>query len=165
MISRRSNASLKKKASEAAVPDGPFAPQIERRARELADAYRLILEPDGRGGFVGRALEFPTVFDRGTSADECVRNTRLALSVAAATMLEMGERPPAPSAHGVRQTQVNIRLSAEEKLLLEESARQAGFRGISEYIRSTVVAGATRPTSTGAPRRPARRKVHRPPAQ
>ena len=149
MTSRRSNALSKTRASEDAVCAEPFAPQIERRAREFADAYRLILEPDGERGFVGRALEFPTVFERGASADECVRNTRTALVVAVATMLEQGDRPPAPSAHGVRQTQVNIRLSAEEKLLLEESARKAGFRGVSDYIRSTVVAGATR---TAGPR-------------
>ena len=165
MISRRSNASLRTKASEPAVPVGPFAPEIERRARELADAYRLILEPDGRGGFVGRALEFPTVFDRGANADECVRNTRTALLIAVATMLEMGEHPPAPSAQGVRQTQVNIRLSAEEKLLLEESARKAGFRGISDYIRSAVVARAACPASVGGPRPRVRRKPRRPSAR
>lgn len=125
----------------------------------------MILEPDGAGGFVGRALEFPTVFDRGGSADECVRNTRAALLVAVATMLEMGERPPPPSSHGVRQAQVNVRLSAEERLLIEESARRAGFRGISDYIRSAVVGTARRAGSTSGRRRKTRRKPRRLPAE
>jgi len=153
MISKRSNGSSRVRADRGVVPSGPFAPAIERRARELAKAYRLILEADGKGGFVGRALELPTVFDRGPSADECVRNTRTALTVAVGTMLELGQRPPAPCAQGVRQAQINIRLSAEEKLLLEESARRSGFRGVSDYVRSMVLAEAER-QPTVARRRP-----------
>ncbi len=149
MTSKRSNGSSKPRASHRTVPSGPFAPAVERRARELAEAYRLILEPDGKGGFVGRALELPTVFERGASADECVRNTRTALAVAVATLLELGQRPPAPCGQGVREAQINVRLSAEEKLLLEESARRSGFRGVSDYVRSMVLAEAGQ--SSGRP--------------
>jgi predicted RNase H-like HicB family nuclease len=149
MTSKRSNGSSKARASHGTVPSGPFAPAVQRRAQATAESYRLILEPDGKGGFVGRALELPTVFERGASADECVRNTRTALTVAVATLLELGQRPPAPSGQGVREAQINIRLSSEEKLLLEESARRSGFRGVSDYVRSMVLA-----ESAPSPRRP-----------
>ena len=162
MISRKSSASSKPTASRGPVPDGPFAPDIERRARAIAEAYRLVLEPE-KGGFLGRALEFPTAFEHGATADECVRNTRVALTVAVATMLELNQRPPTPAARGTRPAQVNVRLSAEEKLLLEETARREGFRGVSDYVRALVVARASedvieRSPSPGFRRRPTRKQ-------
>ena len=56
--------------------------------------------------------------------------------------LEDDERPPSPAASGKRETQVNIRLSADEKLRLEEAARKAGFRSLSDFMRSTALSQA-----------------------
>jgi uncharacterized protein (DUF1778 family) len=81
----------------------------------------------------------PTVFADGPTADQCVRATREALTAAVATMLEMGLRPPAPAAKGARQAQINVRLTAEEKLILEDSARRAGFRGVSDFVRAAAL--------------------------
>ncbi len=122
-----------------ASPDRPFEADILKRAREITARDRLVLEPDPELGFIGRSLELPTVFADGKTADACVAATREALETAVATMLEMGQAPPAPAERGVRQAQVNIRLTAEEKLLLEESARRRGFRGISDFVRAAAL--------------------------
>jgi predicted RNase H-like HicB family nuclease len=112
------------------------------RATEIASGYKIILESDEDVGFVGHALELPTVFGDGPTPTECVASVREALAVAVATMLEMGERPPLASSQAKRQTQVNIRLTDEEKLLLEDAARRQGFRGLSDYIRSAALGRA-----------------------
>ena len=144
--------------------DRPFKPDILKRARRIAHQYRLILEPEPEVGFIGRSIELPSVLADGESADECVAATREALEVAVATLLESGASPPAPSNRRMRQAQVNIRLTAEEKLLLEDAAQRGGFRGVSDYIRSSLLRRSTaaltaRPKSrVGRPRRATRPK-------
>jgi predicted RNase H-like HicB family nuclease len=138
----KSGKSSKKKRTPEAFLDRAFDPAIERRARQIAERYRLVLEPDADVGFVGRGLELPTVFADGPSADQCVLATREALTAAVATMLEMGLRPPEPAAKNARQAQVNVRLTVEEKLILEDSARRAGFRGISDFVRAAALSHA-----------------------
>ena len=119
--------------------DRPFAPAILKRAREIAVKYRLILEPNDDLGFMGTSLEMPLVFGDGKTPDACVRETREALVSAISTMLEMGEVPPSPSTEEQRTEQVNIRLTRREKLLLEEAARSKGFRGLSDFVRTTTL--------------------------
>lgn len=128
------------KAKRAKALDRPFEPAVLRRAQRTAKQYRLILEPDEELGFVGHALELPNVFADGSTANECVRSVREALTAAVATMIEAGQRPPAPSAEGKRAMQINIRLTAHEKLQLEEMARQHGYRSVSDYLRATALA-------------------------
>lgn len=79
----------------------------------------------------------PYVMSDGKTPDACVTATRQAMTVAAATLLERGEIPPTPASLKKRSEQINIRLTPEEKLLLEELARSKGFRGISDFVRST----------------------------
>ena len=81
----------------------------------------------------------PNVFADGKTAQACVAAIRKALEVATATMIEMGETPPAPASEVARQEQINVRVSAEEKLLMEEAARRKGFRGISDFVRTTTL--------------------------
>ena len=69
----------------------------------------------------------------GTTANQCEKKAREALGVAVATMMEQGRTPP--SGGGKRLAQVNVRLTAEEKLLLEETAKREGFKGLSDFIR------------------------------
>jgi uncharacterized protein (DUF1778 family) len=57
-----------------------------------------------------------------------------------ASLLQDGYAPPAPVTEGKRDQQINIRISSEEKLLLETKARQSGAAGISEYIRAVALA-------------------------
>lgn len=57
-------------------------------------------------------------------------------------MLEMGEKPPAPASEALRGVQLNIRLTYEEKLLLEAAARRDGFRSVSDFVRAAALAKA-----------------------
>ena len=135
----RSGKSSKKNRGLDTALGRPFDPTLEQRARRIAQGYRLVLEPDPEVGFIGRGLELPTVFADAPTAEQCVEATWAALTAAVATMLEMGLRPPAPAARGARQAQINVRLTAEEKLLIEESSRRAGFRGVSDYVRAAAL--------------------------
>lgn len=50
-------------------------------------------------------------------------------------MLEDGEQPPAPASDEKRTAQLNVRLTKGEKFRIEQAARQAGVRGISDFVR------------------------------
>lgn len=140
-MSGRSSKSSKRK-TKAARLDQPFDPKVMTRAREVAARYKIILEADPDVGFVGHALELPSVFADGPTPTDCVMAVREALAAAVATMFEQGQRPPLASSQAKRQTQVNIRLTDEEKLLLEDAARRQGFRGLSDYIRNAALSRA-----------------------
>lgn len=124
----------KSKKSSKAI-DRPFNREILRRAEEIARAYQIIIHYED-GEYYGRGLELPNVMNDGRTPDECVRATREALVTAVAYLLEKGEIPPASATENRRSEQVNVRLTPEEKLLLEEAARRKGFRGISDFVRS-----------------------------
>ncbi len=129
---------VKAKADEAHLAR-PFDRGLLRRAQSIADAYKLILEQDESGDYVGSALEMPLVMADGKTPNECVRQVRQALAAAVATLLESGQSPPAPASEGRRDQQVNIRLTLEEKRFLEEASRSRSFRGVSDFIRSSVL--------------------------
>lgn len=132
--------SAKQKRPSRARLTRPFAKEIWERAEEIAASYQVVirLEDDE---YYGRGLELPGAMDDGKTPDECVKNTREAMAACVAVMLERGETPPAPASGSRRSEQVNIRLSPEEKLLMEESARARGFRGISDYVRALALSG------------------------
>ncbi len=75
----------------------------------------------------------------GKTISACAKNVLEATTAAVATILEMGDTPPSAAREGKRDQQVNIRLTAEEKLRLEEAARRDGFRGLSDYLRSAAI--------------------------
>jgi len=58
-----------------------------------------------------------------------VKKLREMFVTVVAAMIEAGEVPPPPASQGKRTEQVNVRLSAEEKLVLEASARRHGHAG------------------------------------
>lgn len=108
------------------------------RAKKIAFLYRVVIEPEGREYF-GTSIELPNVFVHGSTETECFIKTREALTFAVATMLEMGDKPPMPASAGKREQQVNIRLTADERTRIEEAARQAGFRSVSDFIRAAAL--------------------------
>jgi predicted RNase H-like HicB family nuclease len=113
-------------------------PQYIARARPIADQYQMvILFQDGE--YYGRGVELPFAFGDGKTIERCARNTREAFVSAVASLLQDGFSPPAPASEGKRDQQVNIRLSSEEKFLLETKAKQSGAAGISEYIRAVAL--------------------------
>ena len=137
--------------------DAPFSPDVLRRARALADRYQIVVSMEV-GEYYGRGLELPLVMDDGATPQACVANTREALVVTVATMLELGQTPPSPASDEKRDQQINIRLSALEKAALEEAARQAGYSGVSEFVRAAAL-GQRRGT-TQMPRK-FRREPHK----
>ena len=84
----------------------------------------------------------PTVFADGKTEARCLAATREALTAAIATMLASRQRPPTPAQQERREAQVNVRLTAEERLLLEETARRNHFRGLSDFMRAAALARA-----------------------
>lgn len=120
--------------------DRPFDPQILDDARQIAARYRIVLQPQDDGGYLGYCLEMPLVMGDGVDADECVATTRDAIVGVVAYMLEQGEIPPAAADDERRDQQVNVRLTIQEKVILEEAARQEGYRGVSDFVRSKTFA-------------------------
>jgi uncharacterized protein (DUF1778 family) len=54
-------------------------------------------------------------------------------------MLEAGQKPPQPAAAMKRTTQVNVRLTHEEKSMIATAAANSGFKGLADFIRSAVL--------------------------
>ncbi len=106
---------------------------------ELARQYQLLIVPDEDVVYFGRTLEMPYAMSEGTTVEKCAENTIEATACAIATMLETGQTPPAPAREGKRETQVNIRLSVEERFRLEQAASNAGYRSLSDYIRAAAI--------------------------
>lgn len=106
------------------------------RAREIARAYRLVLQPSERLGYVGHTVEVPTVFADGPTPERCVKAVIEAQTGYVAMLLEAGEAPPAPASAAKREAQINIRVTAEEKMILEDGARRGGYRNVSEFMRT-----------------------------
>jgi predicted RNase H-like HicB family nuclease len=121
--------------------DRPFDRAILKRAREISSQYGFIVRPEPEVGYLARGLELPNVMGDGRTIDRCIRQIRHALLVTTAYLLESGQVPPPPAEESRRHEQINIRVTAEEKALLEEAARSKGFRGISDFVRSTTLAG------------------------
>jgi predicted RNase H-like HicB family nuclease len=119
--------------------DRPFAKAILARAKAIVEQYKIVLEFQD-GDWWGHGLEYPEAMGDGKTVESCVRATRQALTAGVATMLEMGQTPPAPAREGHRSVQVNVRLTPEEKAVLESRAKVKGFRGLSDFIRASVLA-------------------------
>ncbi len=124
-----------KSAKSSKAINRPFDPEILRRARKIADSYQIILQFED-GKYYGRTFEIPNAMNDGKTPDECVEATRDILTTLIAYMLEIGEIPPPSASDSKRTEQINIRLTAEEKLVLEGAARNKGFRGISDFVRT-----------------------------
>lgn len=148
-MSVKSNASSKgkgkRKADRRRGIARPFAAGILKRAADLATQYQVILESEG-SHWHGRGLEMSHVFAEGATPDKCVAATRGALTAAVAYLLEQGQKPPAPARTGQRTQQVNVRLTAEEKALIESTARHKGFSGLSDYMRAAALESTSQPS-------------------
>lgn len=119
--------------------DRPFGRAILAKARAFAGRYKITVEFQ-KGHWYGHGLEMPTVFGDGRTVRAAVADTREALVTAVAYLLEKGQAPPAPAREGHRSVQANVRLTPEEKAILESRAKAKGFRGLSDYIRAAVLA-------------------------
>src|ERR1700676_2861539 len=127
-----------KRSSGKAALDRPFAASVLDKARKLADQYQVIVWHED-GEWYGRGLELPHVYGDGRTPAQCIENTREAIIGMVATLLERGERPPTAAHAGRRTTQINVRLTADEKALLEATAHRKGFSGLSDFIRAAAI--------------------------
>jgi len=130
-----------KNSSRKKAIDRPFDPKLWKQAAEIARGYRIVIEFEDDEYF-GCTVEMPYVMADGKTPASCVKNTLEATTLAIATMLENDEQPPAASSDNKRHEQVNVRLTAMEKMRLEEASRRQGFRGLSDYIRNKALEGA-----------------------
>ena len=131
-MAKRKKASPSKRNRTAQAPD----PAILKKAKEVISSYRIIIDADPSGGFIGTSVELPTVFGEGDSPEECYDLTRAALLGAAASMIELGQKLPI---RGRRSVQVNVRLTSDEKLTLLEAARRFGLRSTSDFMRTAAL--------------------------
>lgn len=130
--------SSKSKSSKSPDPARPFDPAIMAQAKKIAADYEIIVWFED-GEWYGRGLELPHTYGDGKTPAACISSVREGLITTIATMLEDGEQPPVPARTGERTEQVNIRLTAEEKAVLENRSKAGGFRGVSDYVRSSVL--------------------------
>ena len=142
-------------------PARPFDPEILARAKAIAERYQIVLEREDDWWY-GHGLEQPGAGGDGATPEAAVADTREALVAVTACMIEEGRRPPAPAREGRRTEQVNIRLTAEERLHLEGRSQAQGFRGLSDYVRAAALAESPAPAATAATAaRPRRRAARR----
>jgi predicted RNase H-like HicB family nuclease len=117
----------------------PFTARIIKDARKIAAEYQVVLHRED-GKWYGRGLELPHVIAAGKTADACIADTQQAMCAAVALLLEQGLRPPAPGRQGMRSEQIEVRLTAMEKAVLETAARSRGYRDISDFVREAALA-------------------------
>jgi predicted RNase H-like HicB family nuclease len=127
-----------KNSTNSPALDRPFGKRILAEARTIAGQYKIVLEFEDDHWY-GSGLEMPTAFGDGKTPHAAVADTRQALILAVAYMLEKGDTPPTPAREGKRSVQVNVRLTPREKSLLESKAQVKGFRGLSDFIRNSVL--------------------------
>ena len=137
-----STSSSRKKPHNDVIEDIPrtLAPEHLAAGRKLAEKYQAVIWFED-GEYYGRGLELPWTFEDGKSPAECFAKLREAMTHTVAFMLECGERPPTPATEAKRTAQVNIRVSPQEKAILEEAATSRGFNGVSDYIRERALSG------------------------
>lgn len=136
------NTSVKSKTSRKKKldPARPFDPAILTRATEIAARYRIIVSQK-EGEFYGEVLELPHTYGDGATVQACIDSTLEGAVLVIGCMLEEGEVPPPPAADGIRTEQVNVRLTADERVRLDDLAKRSGFTGISDYMRVAALAG------------------------
>jgi predicted RNase H-like HicB family nuclease len=129
--------SAKSRKSARAI-DRPSDAKVMAKAKKIAGQYQVILAFED-GHCYGRGLELPGIHGDGKTVRQCVKNTREAFAGWVAYLFEQGQRPPAPAREGTRIAQVNVRLTAEEKVLLEATAKRKGFTGLSDFVRAAAM--------------------------
>ncbi|MEM1011988.1 MAG: type II toxin-antitoxin system HicB family antitoxin [Planctomycetota bacterium] len=113
----------------------------ERQAAEAADRYAILLERHDDGLFYGRGVEYPYLLGHGKTPAAAYKMAREGLIGSIAVDLASGEKIPEPMSEK-RDQQINVRVSTFEKLRIERAAKQAGFRGIADYLRHAALAEA-----------------------
>lgn len=121
----------------------PFSPEILRKAKAIAEHYRIAIESDAEVGYIGRVLEMPGIMADGSTPQRCFEEVAKAAIGAVALMLEHGQTPPAAASDQKRTAQINVRVTEDERMRLEDAARRLGFRGVSDFVRTSALSNAS----------------------
>jgi predicted RNase H-like HicB family nuclease len=111
----------------------------EAQAANLAERYRITLWRE-EDGWYGRCVELPYCMGDGRTPKAAIESTKQAIVAGLSADLARGIPAPIPAREGIRSEQVNVRLSADERELIQANALRAGFKGLADYIRSTALA-------------------------
>lgn len=141
-MAKSNQSTIAKSKNRSAKIDRPFDPAILKRARQIAEQYRILIRLEA-GEYYGQALELPGAMNDGKTPGECLENTIDIITSTLATMIEHGQIPPLPASDERRDEQVNVRLSKLEKLTFEEAARSRGFRGLSDFMRAATLSSVS----------------------
>jgi predicted RNase H-like HicB family nuclease len=136
---RRPSASPLPKGGAPDNQDKPFAKGTRDEARKIAKGYTISVRELEGHGYVGCSIELPTIEGYGDTPQLCYESTRDAGEFTVATMLERGEVPPLPAAAEQRTAQVNVKLTPLERDMFSALAQRLGYKGLSDFIRSTVL--------------------------
>ena len=128
----------KQKKSDTKALDRPFDKAILAKAKLVAEQYQIVLKQED-GEWYGHGLELPGARGGGKTPTEAITDTREALATMVAYLLEENLAIPVPASEGNRSVQINIRVTPVEKTLLEASSRSRGFRGLSDFIRASML--------------------------
>lgn len=119
--------------------DKPFSEKTLDEAKGIAKGYTISVRQLQKHGYVGCPIELPTIEGYGDTPQTCYDSTRDAVEFTVATMLERGEVPPLPATAEQRTAQVNVKLTPLEKDTFSALAQRLGYKGLSDFIRSTVL--------------------------
>lgn len=135
----RNSKNFSKSEAKSELLNRPFKNSVLRKAKKIADEYRITIERNEGLDFIGSSVEMPTVFADAKTPEQCYKATQEALMVAIATMIECGQRPPQTFSSKRRTERVKVRLTAEEKLLFANLAMNLGFKSIYDFIRNVAL--------------------------
>ncbi len=113
-------------------------PKQIRAAKALAGQYKITVWKEDDGWY-GRCVELPNCMGDGADAEAAINSTRAAIVAGLSADLAAGIPAPIPAREGVRSEQVNVRLSPDERTLIEANATRAGFKGLADYIRAVAI--------------------------
>ena len=120
---------------EASIPtNNEGEADLLSKARGFALRYRIILTPTDDGSFIANAMELPGIIIQEATLTKVVEELHNVLIEVIVRLLREGNAPPQPTA-GRRLEQVNVKLSLEERSLMESAARARGNRGVADYLR------------------------------
>lgn len=123
--------------------DRPFDQAVLARAAELARSYTVRFAPCPEGGVEGSCVELPYAAGQGDTIQSCYHELFEIMVTTLAVMIEEGQSVPSPLSVQRRDAQVNLRLSQDEKLRLEETATREGYRSVSDFIRAAALRAAS----------------------
>lgn len=108
------------------------------RAAKAAQTYKFTVWLED-GEWWARCLELPHCMGDGATAEAAIASAREAVVAGLSADLAAGIPAPLPAREGIRSEQVNVRLSADERTLIEANAIRAGFKGMADYIRAVAI--------------------------